>query len=165
MKTAITLCFALCIAAQALPASVLAAQHTGYWKQRTPKGTTRYPCKGVFNKEDLVNVLINAGWVERKEDSVPSINWEEEAAIVVAPLVKSQGWTLTFYGLKPEGEKIQLLLYGWAPEEEVGSEEAYSSTRTVGITEPTTYETIVVAYPRVLRKGKKFICREVKGGR
>lgn len=129
-----------------------ASEHTGYWNQRTQAGN-EFKCEGATSRERMEEVLKKAGW---NMESVPSLDWQRDEAVVVAPLEYYKSSLLSFYGLTREGNSI-VLAYGWKPieaSESVGANSA--SFGSVGEGYPAT---IVVAYRRGLDNGLNFQCR------
>lgn len=132
--------------------SVIASEHTGYWNQLTPQGS-EFKCEGVYSKDQLVNVLRQAGW--RVDEGIPRIDWNRDEAVVVAPSQSYRNGRMVVFTLERRGDAI-VLDYGWKPleaSESVGANSA--SFGSVGEGKPTT---IVVSYRRGLDSGLRFTC-------
>lgn len=132
--------------------SALSSEHTGYWNQLTPQGSA-FKCEGVYSKDQLVNVLRQAGW--RVDDGIPRINWNLDEAVIVAPSQSYKNGRMVFFTLERRGESI-VLDYGWKPLE--GSESVGANTASFGSIGEGKPTTIVVSYRRGLDSGLRFTC-------
>jgi hypothetical protein len=145
-------CEVIAIGLCVVGSSALASAHTGYWNQTTPKGS-EFKCEGVYSKDQLVDVLRQAGW--RVDEGIPRIDWGSDEAVVVAPSQSYKNGRMVVFSLERRGDAI-VLDYGWKPleaSESVGANSA--SFGSVGEGKPTT---IVVSYRRGLDSGLRFTC-------
>lgn len=142
----------------------LASEHTGYWRQRTPKGKA-FACERVTSQRQLSNILQNAGWNTKR--GMPTIDWKRQEAVVVAPSKYYEDGRLVFYGLEDHGDTVALE-YGWkmlnptpsttTPIEDEGGTrltETRSSSTVAG-----TAETIVVSYRKGLDDRAQLVCQD-----
>jgi hypothetical protein len=131
--------------------------YTGYWRAHTPSGTS-FKCQSVDSPDDLRDVLGRAGWPQ----SIPSINWSADHAIVVAPSDFYDRAQIEFYGIEPKDSGGYRLKYGWEHWNDEGTTcNGNICSTTSGLHDEPTAETIVIAFPRSLGDFSSFTCKNI----
>ena len=103
---------ALNFLAVAFATSVDASEHTGDWIGRTPIGED-FKCRIVTTEAEMENVLQRAGWYENY-NIFPTIDWQKDEAVIVAPDNYYEDASLEFYDLVRKDNHL-ILFYGWEP--------------------------------------------------
>lgn len=137
--------------------------HTGYWKDTAlSQSTEMLACRGVTSEDDMVDVLLSAGW--RIEDGIPMIDWSSDEAVIIA-----KDENLDFYGLFETSDEI-FLSYGPS---QVSSDEGIGSfaggnifsggggrvTSSASIPPRRNKSIIVISHPKHLDKNRDFFCQ------
>jgi hypothetical protein len=147
-------------------ASVCAsAEHTGYWKQRTPAGAST-ACRLVETQEHLLTALREVGW---QMTSVPTINWQDDCAIIISPPNHVQGATMAFYAISWNGKQFVL---DWGRILMQSSVQTAVSSRSLGqaslpawdkihssMSDPGP-ETIVVSFKHYMHDPNQLVCSQ-----
>lgn len=144
----------LALTAAVSVASAQVPAYTGYWNKRTDKGS-EVKCSSATTESGMEKILRSAGWPV--EQGIPSVNWNVDEVVVVAPSKFYKSANLAFYGLKREGDTI-VLDYGWATIK--GSESVGANSASFGSVGEGYPATIVIAHRRGIDAGLKFVCRD-----